>query len=558
MYCKEGKKKITNKATVYIHCDNNQENITIINSKTISGWNKKNRSWFANLLLVLAILLNNLCCFANEKGLGIEAIRKGGIENIFAPLQIKSIQPNSPAEKAKIVQNWYIISINGELTKDLTDQNCLSLLNNNERIELYISPTKNIYNQNAVKLTLNNEEGFSNIIKYIPIKKGIGLGIYKYDLDLKMPLIISSVEKSSPAELAGIQKNTFILKINNKSTKELTVAECDKLLNSKKLELEVTDLQNNNVKNYKLNPQSYYANEVKKPEKGWILSKAIVVFSQNNPKEKVLSEYFKTFNPNYDRSNGMTNQEIAEADFQKLQKPYLKFKANKNDMEFNKNLYDGINTFINQYKELNKWDIETVKKFLVYYGEVDNSASEKQVIDYITLAKIENSSYFINKIETRKHSINTWTAMTKDIKDYSVAYEMKQKQSIPKVTTPYFIDNVDFRELLWGWQTAKRPQINGLYIITPQTGAKVLQSVSGGVLLTTDVTRLSNPRTIFVATKRQFVDDEWLKDSMVIVFVGYYTYTNTLGVNRKIYKFKEVPQAEYWNRIKKNEYYFIK
>ena len=107
-------------------------------------------------------------------------------------------------------------------------------------------------------------------------------------------------------------------------------------------------------------------------------------------------------------------------------------------------------------------------------------------------------------------------------------------------------------------QTAKQPQKNGIYIITSQAGAKVLQSVSGGVLLTTDVTRLSNPRTVFVATKRQFVDDEWLREGMVIVFDGYYTYTNTLGVNRKIYKFKEVPQAEYWNRVKTNKYYFVK
>lgn len=317
---------------------------------------------------------------AQEIGLGIEAIRKGGVENLFAPLQIRSIQPNSPAEKANIPLNWYIISIDGKLTKDLTNQDCLELLNNRTRIELFISPIQNIYNQNAVRLTLANEEGFSNIIKYVPKTKGVGLGIYKYDLDLNMPLIITSVEKGSPAEIAGIQKNTIILKINNKSTKELTVAECEKLLNSKKLELEVTDLQNNNVKNYRLTPQSYYANEVKKAEKGWVLSKAMLAFSQDNPKEKVLAEYFNTFNPDYNRTNGMTNKEIAEEDIQKLQKPYLEFKSNKNNMKFNKNLYDGINTFISQYKELNKWKIETVKNILVSYGELDNSASEKKYL----------------------------------------------------------------------------------------------------------------------------------------------------------------------------------
>lgn len=506
------------------------------------------------LLLVLIILFfYSYPCHATEVGAGINAVRKG----LLTPLQIRSIQSNSPAEKANIPLNWYIVSIDGMWTRDLTNTKCLELLNNRLRSTIVISPITTIYSEEAVTLTLTNEKGFLNTVRDVPKTKGIGLGIYKYNLDLKMPLIITSVEKGSPAELAGIQQNTIILKINSQSTVELSVSECKKLLNSKKLELEVADLQGNN-KVYKLRPTNYYANEVKKAEKGWVLSKAMLAFSQDNPKEKVLAEYFNTFNPDYDRTNGMTNKEIAEEDIQKLQKPYLEFKSNKNNMKFNKNLYDGINTFISQYKELNKWEIETVKNILVSYGELDNSASEKEVFNYITSAKVEHSNYFINEIESRKHSINIWTAMAKEIKDYSVAYETKQKQSVPKVTTPYFIDNVDFREILWGWQTAKQPQKNGIYIIAPQTGAKVLQSVSGGVLLTTDVTRLSNPKVIYVATKRQFVDDEWLKDGMVIVFDGYYTYTNTLGVKRKIYKFKEVPQAEYWNRIKNNEYYFIK
>ncbi len=506
------------------------------------------------LLLVLIILFfYSYPCHATEVGAGINAVRKG----LLTPLQIRSIQSNSPAEKANIPLNWYIVSIDGMWTRDLTNTKCLELLNNRLRSTIVISPITTIYSEEAVTLTLTNEKGFLNTVRDVPKTKGIGLGIYKYNLDLKMPLIITSVGKGSPAELAGIQQNTIILKINSQSTVELSVSECKKLLNSKKLELEVADLQGNN-KVYKLRPTNYYANEVKKAEKGWVLSKAMLAFSQDNPKEKVLAEYFNTFNPDYDRTNGMTNKEIAEEDIQKLQKPYLEFKSNKNNMKFNKNLYDGINTFISQYKELNKWEIETVKNILVSYGELDNSESEKEVFNYITSAKVEHSNYFINEIESRKLSINIWTAMAKEIKDYSVAYETKQKQSVPKVTTPYFIDNVDFREILWGWQTAKQPQKNGIYIIAPQTGAKVLQSVSGGVLLTTDVTRLSNPKVIYVATKRQFVDDEWLKDGMVIVFDGYYTYTNTLGVNRKIYKFKEVPQAEYWNRIKNNEYYFIK
>lgn len=509
------------------------------------------------LSIFIFLIISNIAN-AQEIGLGIEAIRKGGVENLFAPLQIRSIQPNSPAERAKIVLDWYIISINGKLTKDLTDQDCLELLNNHPRVELFISPIQNIYNQSAVKLTLTNEEGFSNIIKNVPKTKGVGLGIYKYDLNLKMPLIITNVEKNSPAELAGIQKNMLILKINNQSTKELTVSECEKLLNNKNLELEVTDLQGNNIKNYKLKLQNYYANELKNIGAGWVLSEAIITFLKDNPKEIVLAEYFKTFNPSYNRSNGMTNQEVAEEDIQKLQKPYLQYKSNPNDMDFNKNLYDGLNTFVKQYKELKRRHIETVKDILVYYGKVNSTASEQEVLNYIKNSEIDNKDYYLDKISFYENCISMWNKWAKEIYDYSVAYEKKQKGNIPKITTPYFIAQADFREILWGWHSAKQPQRNGIYVISTGTGARVLQTITGGILVTAEPSRLSsNARVIFISTKRQFADEDWIKDNMFIIFEGYYNYTNTLGASRKIYKFKEVPQAEYWNRIKKNTYYFI-
>lgn len=509
------------------------------------------------LSIFIFLIISNIAN-AQEIGLGIEAIRKGGVENLFAPLQIRSIQPNSPAERAKIVLDWYIISINGKLTKDLTDQDCLELLNNHPRVELFISPIQNIYNQSAVKLTLTNEEGFSNIIKNVPKTKGVGLGIYKYDLNLKMPLIITNVEKNSPAELAGIQKNMLILKINNQSTKELTVSECEKLLNNKNLELEVTDLQGNNIKNYKLKLQNYYANELKNIGAGWVLSEAIITFLKDNPKEIVLAEYFKTFNPSYNRSNGMTNQEVAEEDIQKLQKPYLQYKSNPNDMDFNKNLYDGLNTFVKQYKELKRRHIETVKDILVYYGKVNSTASEQEVLNYIKNSEIDNKITTSIKFLFIENCISMWNKWAKEIYDYSVAYEKKQKGNIPKITTPYFIAQADFREILWGWHSAKQPQRNGIYVISTGTGARVLQTITGGILVTAEPSRLSsNARVIFISTKRQFADEDWIKDNMFIIFEGYYNYTNTLGASRKIYKFKEVPQAEYWNRIKKNTYYFI-
>lgn len=188
------------------------------------------------LLLVLIILFfYSYPCHATEVGAGINAVRKG----LLTPLQIRSIQSNSPAEKANIPLNWYIVSIDGMWTRDLTNTKCLELLNNRLRSTIVISPITTIYSEEAVTLTLTNEKGFLNTVRDVPKTKGIGLGIYKYNLDLKMPLIITSVEKGSPAELAGIQQNTIILKINSQSTVELSVSECKKLLNSKNLNLKL-------------------------------------------------------------------------------------------------------------------------------------------------------------------------------------------------------------------------------------------------------------------------------------------------------------------------------
>ena len=492
------------------------------------------------LLLVLIILFfYSYPCHAHatEVGAGINAVRKG----LLTPLQIRSIQSNSPAEKANIPLNWYIVSIDGMWTRDLTNTKCLELLNNRLRSTIVISPITTIYSEEAVTLTLTNEKGFLNTVRDVPKTKGIGLGIYKYNLDLKMPLIITSVEKGSPAELAGIQQNTIILKINSQSTVELSVSECKKLLNSKKLELEVADLQGNN-KVYKLRPTNYYANEIVPTAKENILLELSVKY---NSCEKVLSEYFKIFKPEFVGDVGITTKELLERDKIPVENAYSQYETDKKNMEFNKYLYDGLNNFAKQYEEIIQNEINRVKEILVYSGKLDSSATNIEVLDYIKLSKIINNEYFCEYIYYLKNYVKICTTRAKEVKKYSVAYEMKQKQSAPKVTTPYFISNVDFREILWGWHSAKQPQKNGIYIIKIST------------ICASSSKRLSNPRTIFVATKRQFVDDEWLREGMVIVFDGYYTYTNTLGVNRKIYKFKEIPQEEYWNRIRPQKYYFI-
>lgn len=510
-------------------------------------------------LITLTLLLLEITADAKSSGIGIEAIRKGSFGNI-KPLQIRTVQQNSPAAAAGIPENSYIISINGENTSNLTNDECLLFLNNSEKIILKISQQEisNAFTEKTV--ILSNKEGFTNIVKYVPKKKGVGISIYKYDLNLLMPPLITNIEHGSPAELNGIAKNSLIMKINGISTLNMSEKECLEIINkSKKLNLEITDLEGNNSKKYTLEGKDYFISDIKIADKDWILSKSMIGFAKYNSIDKLLSEYFKTVSPNYVRVNKKTNKEIRDEDFKKIEEPYLQYKSNQNDMAFNKYLYDGINTFLWQYKELKKWHIKTIKDILVYYKKLNNAASEQEVLNYIKASKISNKDYYLDTISFYNKNISLWNKWAKEVYDYSLAYETKQKNSTPKIKTPYFIANEDFREILWGWNIAKQPQKNGIYVISQGSGAKVLQSITGGILLTAEPSGLSyNPRVIYIRTKRQFADEDWIKDNLFIVFEGYYTYMNTLGVNKKIYKFKEVPKSEYLNRINQHKYYFLK
>lgn len=510
-------------------------------------------------LITLTLLLLQITADAKSSGIGIEAIRKGTFGNI-KPLQIRTVQQNSPAAAAGIPENSYIISINGENTSNLTNDECLLFLNNSEKIILKISQQEisNAFTEKTV--ILSNKEGFTNIVKYVPKKKGVGISIYKYDLNLLMPPLITNIEHGSPAELNGITKNSLIMKINGISTLNMSEKECLEIINkSKKLNLEITDLEGNNIKKYTLEGKDYFISDIKIADKDWILSKSMIGFAKYNSIDKLLSEYFKTVSPNYVRVNKKTNKEIRDEDIKKIEEPYLEYKSNQNDMAFNKYLYDGINTFLWQYKELKKWHIKTIKDILVYYKKLNNAASEQEVLNYIKASKISNKDYYLDTISFYDKNISLWNKWAKEVYDYSLAYETKQKNSTPKIKTPYFIANEDFREILWGWNIAKQPQKNGIYVISQGSGAKVLQSITGGILVTAEPSGLSyNPRVIYISTKRQFADEDWIKDNLFIVFEGYYTYMNAFGVNKKIYKFKEVPQSEYWNRINSLKYYFIR
>lgn len=394
----------------------------------------------------------------------------------------------------------------------------------------------------------------------------IGLGIKFYKIknpNIQMPLLITAVEENSPAYKANLKTNDLIIKINDIDTKNIPIQECIAILsnNSKsKIKFEISDSNYLNKQIITIKPKSGFKTETGNVDfsiRNLSQSYIFPILKQENSIDVLLSNYFETRKPDY-RWKNFTNKEIDQKDILKIQEPYRAYLKNKNDMEFNKNLYDSINIFIKQYQELYKIELNDVKNILVAYGKINTTASDEDVIKTIKSLNINNSDYFLDfSLNRRKERIKTWSTMANEIYSYSIAYEKRQKANT-QTKTPYFVDNTDFREILWGWQNAKVPQKNGIYVISSGTGAYILQSVSGGLLVTAQPTRLSvNPRIIYILSKRQYADNDWIKDNLFMVFDGYYSYKNALGIVNKIYKFKEIPQEEYWNRIRPQKYYFI-
>ena len=394
--------------------------------------------------------------------------------------------------------------------------------------------------------------------------KGLGFSIYKTkNTKIKMPLLITNIEKNSPAEKSNILKDNLIIKIEDKETNNLSLEECLIILknSSKKgIKLEITDYDFQNNRSIVIKAKKGFKTEkdnIAINMNNFSQSYIFPILKNENTLEDLLFAYFETKKPNYKRSK-YTNEEIDNIDKLKIEEGYQEFLKNKNNMEFNKYLYDGINSFINQYKEIIKLEINNVKNILIAYNKIESSASDKDILNILKTLNIKNSDYFTNySINRREERINTWFKIAKEIHSYSINYE-KNKKKQSKTNTPYFIDNIDFREVLWGWQNAKVPKKNGIYFISSQTGAYILQTVNNGLLVTSQHTALSvTPKVMFISSKREYADNDWIKDHLFMVFEGYYTYTTPMGISRKIYKFKEVPKEEYLNRTQTQKYYFI-
>lgn len=512
------------------------------------------------ILTLFLLLLSNTYILAANSGIGIEVVKFVDSINIksfnYQPLLIRDIEPGSPAERAHIKAPCYITSINGESVYNLSEQEIIQKINSKETVQLGITEGGN--NPERI-VNIQKEQGYDAVIKYLHKTKGIGLGIYKSQSDLKMPILITNVEKGSPSYTAGIRENSLILDVNGVSTIDLNVDECLKALNANKLLITVVDINSKNTQKYNLTKANYYANsnmEIKDKNRKIINQNANTIYAPYNEEEKVLSTAFAKLAPEYKRSK-MTNQEIWNADISKMQKAHEQYKNDKNNMAFNKFYYDGLQTFIKQFSELRKWQIDNIKSALIIYGKLPNNATEQQVIMYIKNSNISNKDYYINYIDYLNKYINIYSDRAKEVYNYSSTYEKNKKAQLTKFPAKYVLDG-DLTGFMAGFKTPKQ---NGAYKLNEKGigFVQVKQSIPNGIIVGAYSSHYTD-RPLCIITNKSFADDEIIKEQMYFLYDGYYSYTTVLGAPKKIWKFKEISKATYDNIADKQsgKYYFIK
>ena len=283
-----------------------------------------------------------------------------------------------------------------------------------------------------------------------------------------------------------------------------------------------------------------------------------------NPRKAIFDENFDKLNKKYksllelftnsEAMEKITTEEDAANVKEQIEIISKRFSINKNNIKQNKDDYDSLEQWSDEYKGLAD-DIykEYSKAYDSYYADVISLPSGRIAAvkwgnnfnDFIQANKQNLSGLqLLDLINTEKIQIDD---LAKQIYDYSYEQEkIKTEKYYKQMGKKSLCGNID--DIINQCDTPKTLCI--YYIHRP---LQVISVINGGVLAYDSVYQTN----IFMQTNNKYVTNQII-DDLYLVYIGIFNYTTVLGAQQAVYKFQAMSKIEAENNFKtpwKNYFY---
>lgn len=423
-------------------------------------------------------------------GIGIKVKKYNCVK---MPIYITDILANSPAHKNNLISDTFIESINNQSTTKLSLEECLKLLNNDERqVTLKL---RNIGSKKAYKVKIDKSKDFKDSVGKIHLKENQKFYetrlfvylMYKNKLSDILQLCFKEFNRNDNPEMWQAFDNDY----------NMVVAKYQQFKKS----------PNNMQTNYELVQTATQLNSV-------------YLEIINNRTDAIY-----TIIKNYCNCRYMITFALDSGYLSKIISPSVRYYYPKTNYSFT--------------------ELEEIRNN--YFKNTHNITTKELYDYYIVPSKVNNVNDFVSFVETLNEYAEECNRIASEVYKYSVNYETKNLTKIKKTTG--FIPDGNILSVLLGY---KAPTKNSVYFYkaNPVPRLEVLQNIAGGLLIkprsqAVYYSYAGRPKTIFVTTSKKFADDELIHNDMYFVYQGHYSYINALGTKNTVYRFKEISKNEY-------------
>lgn len=454
-------------------------------------------SWY-NLKKLLTILITMIIAApAYANGIGIKVTKYNCVK---MPIYITDVLANSPASKNNLTGDTFIESINNKSTIKLSLEECLNLLNTDEKqVTLKL---RNITSKKAYKVKIDKSKDFKDSIGEIYLKENQDFYqtrlfvylMYNNKLPDILQLCFKGLNRNDNPEMWQAFDNDY----------NLVVSEYQQFKKS----------PNNMKTNYELVQTATQLNSV-------------YLEIMNNRTDAIF-----TIIKNYCNRRYMTTFAFDGSNLSKIISPSVRYYYPKSNYNFT--------------------ELEEIRNN--YYKETHNITTKELYDFYIVPSKVSNVNDFVSFFKTLSEYAEECNRIASEVYKYSAGYEAKNLSKSKK--TAGFIPDGNILSVLLGYKTPTKNAVY-FYAAKPVPRLEVTQNVAAGLLIRPRSEAIyysyaGRPKTIFVTTNKKFADDELIQNDMYFIYQGHYSYVNTLGARNTVYKFKEISKNEYNGYLNKS------